>query len=346
MVAFDRQLKLGVGLPDGFVMRPTQMSDLDDVVELFNICSLDQIGKVEFQINDVGNEWQLPTFDLESSTRVVITPNGQIVGYIEIWDNRDPAVRVWAWGRVHPAYEGQGIGSALMRWGEERARLALDRTPEEARVVLQAGALSTHGPSSELLKSFEMEPIRHFFRMQIELNGHLPLPQWPEGIRLELYRHPQQAEVVYSAFREIFRDHWGHIEEPYENGLQNWSHYRFNDEGFDPDCWFLAMDGDEIAGFSICRPYSYEDPKEGYVATLGVARAWRRRGLGLALLHHSFRVFSEAGQERAALHVDAGSLTGATRLYEKAGMHVQRQMITYEKELRPGIDLMTQALED
>jgi hypothetical protein len=32
---------------------------------------------------------------------------------------------------------------------------------------------------------------------------------------------------------------------------------------------------------------------------------------------------------------------GATRLYEKAGMSVQRQYVTYEKELRPGVDLST-----
>jgi mycothiol synthase len=44
--------------------------------------------------------------------------------------------------------------------------------------------------------------------------------------------------------------------------------------------------------------------------------------------------------------VDAQSLTGATRLYEKAGMYVQRQYATYEKELRPGEDLSTQSVED
>jgi len=40
--------------------------------------------------------------------------------------------------------------------------------------------------------------------------------------------------------------------------------------------------------------------------------------------------------------VDAASLTNATRLYEKAGMHVTRQYDTYEKELRPGKSLATE----
>ena len=38
------------------------------------------------------------------------------------------------------------------------------------------------------------------------------------------------------------------------------------------------------------------------------------------------------------------NLTGATRLYERAGMHVARTYISYEKELRAGIELSTQAI--
>lgn len=42
--------------------------------------------------------------------------------------------------------------------------------------------------------------------------------------------------------------------------------------------------------------------------------------------------------------VDGQSLTGATRLYEKAGMHPVYKETLYEKELRPGVELATQAL--
>jgi hypothetical protein len=44
--------------------------------------------------------------------------------------------------------------------------------------------------------------------------------------------------------------------------------------------------------------------------------------------------------------VDASSLTGAVRLYERAGMHVARQYDRYEKELRSGKELMTTELSD
>jgi hypothetical protein len=44
--------------------------------------------------------------------------------------------------------------------------------------------------------------------------------------------------------------------------------------------------------------------------------------------------------------VDASSLTGATRVYERVGMRPIRQFVTFERELRPGKELGTQAIED
>ena len=62
-------------------------------------------------------------------------------------------------------------------------------------------------------------------------------------------------------------------------------------------------------------------------------RPWRRRGLGLALLLRSFGQFYERGQRRVALSVDSDNPSGATRLYERAGMRVEREEVLYEKEL-------------
>ena len=58
------------------------------------------------------------------------------------------------------------------------------------------------------------------------------------------------------------------------------------------------------------------------------------RGLGLALLRESFRRFRETGETVVALGVDADNPTGATRLYERAGMRVLWQADVWEKELR------------
>jgi ribosomal protein S18 acetylase RimI-like enzyme len=77
-----------------------------------------------------------------------------------------------------------------------------------------------------------------------------------------------------------------------------------------------------------------------------VRRPWRGKGLGLALLRHSFVEFHRLGRKHAALHADAENITGALRLYTNAGMRIERQTDLFEKELRPGRELATRTLED
>src|SRR4029079_12656768 len=109
---------------------------------------------------------------------------------------------------------------------------------------------------------------------------------------------------------------------------------RFDDPEFDPTLWPIALDrlSGEVAGFSLNR-YRMGI---GWIRTLGVRRRWRKRGLGEALLLHSFDEFYKRGTKTIGLGVDAQSPTGATRLYQRAGMHVAAEYVIYEKELRLG----------
>jgi len=77
----------------------------------------------------------------------------------------------------------------------------------------------------------------------------------------------------------------------------------------------------------------------GWVGTLGVRKPWRKSGLGLALLQHTFGEFYRRGMKTVGLGVDASNKTGATHLYQRAGMHIVSEFITFEKEIRPGRDL-------
>jgi ribosomal protein S18 acetylase RimI-like enzyme len=99
------------------------------------------------------------------------------------------------------------------------------------------------------------------------------------------------------------------------------------------------MDGTEIAGAALCRRKSWEREDTGWVRSLFVRKNWRRRGIALALLHHSFQELKVRGKDKAGLGVDARNLTGATKLYKKAGMHIRRQYDHYEIEIRPGVEL-------
>jgi GNAT superfamily N-acetyltransferase len=189
-----------------------------------------------------------------------------------------------------------------------------------------------------------MEPSRYSRMMVINLQEAPQSPEWPAGISIRSYNHPQDAESIFRLEDEVFKDHWGYVEEPFESAFQRWMHHATDREQFDPSLWTVATKGTEIVGIVRGRPEAEEDPNMGWVSVLGVRRPWRGRGLGLALLLYSFGEFYRRGKTRAGLGVDAESLTGATRLYEKAGMRVSREYVTYLLELRPGVELGTEYL--
>jgi GNAT superfamily N-acetyltransferase len=140
----------------------------------------------------------------------------------------------------------------------------------------------------------------------------------------------EDLRPFYETAEEAMADAWGHVPRSYEEWRE-----RRTQSAFDPRLWFLALDGEVPAGGVMC---SISDGI-GWIDTLMVRRPWRRRGLGFALLTHAFRELYGRGMRRQVLTVDAESPTGATRLYERAGMHIGQQYATYSKELRAGIEL-------
>ena len=328
-----------LGLPEGYTSRPPTLDDVPAAVDLFNRCSLEMIGSKAAKVRTTQNEWVTPGLNPETDQRLVFSPDGELAGYIELWAIHDIPVYPFIFGRVNPDHTDLGIGTALLTWAEERARQVFEKVPADARVAMRAHN-PDHQPSDELLSGFGMELIRHSFQMEIELTEALPVPVWPDGIRVRTYR-PEDIEAVYRADEEAFEDHFGYIPQDFETGFERFKHFLLNDKNFDPELWFLAMDGDEIAGFSLCSKTSRDNEDIGWVRSLGVRRPWRKRGLGLALLQHSFGVFYQRGKAGVGLGVDAENMTGALNLYKKAGMHVHRQYNLYEKELRPGKDLST-----
>ncbi len=329
-------------LPKNFTTRPATINDLEAVVALCNACSIKEIGKSLVEENELRTGWNMPTLNIETDTRVVLAPGGELAGYVDVWDCT-PHVRVWASAYVHPEYEGRLIGTYLRRWVDQRARQSVAKAPADARVISRSSTYDTNVAAQTLLRQQGYQTVRHFFDMVIELDSAPPEPVVPEGIVIRPFVRERQTRALAMASREAFKDHWGFIERPIEEDLAEWETW-MDDPTVDESLWFLAMDGDEIAGFSLCLGVVAEGPEVGHVAELAVRRPWRRRGLALALLRHSFGELYRRGKSVVTLGVDGQSLTGATRLYERAGMRVRNRSICYEKELRPGKDLTTQSV--
>ena len=332
-------------IPEGFTVRGATLDDVDTALKLFNRWSQSMIH--EDEITDavaLRTEWASPGFNPAKDIHLVFAPDGEMIGYVEVWTTAQPPVHPWIWARVDPRYAGLGIGTYLLTWGEERASEALNKVPADLRVAPQVGTYQRDEVSKKLFSDRGYQRIRSFYTMRINFDTPPAEPEWPAGITMRLYNPETDLEAVYRVVDESFGDHYGHVDVPFEEGLKRFKHFMTDYEGFDPTLWFLAMEGDEIAGVCLCREHGYDNPDVAYVNTLGVLRTWRKRGVGLALLRHSFAEFYRRGKRMAGLGVDAESLTGALRLYEQAGMHIHQAFERFEKETRPGKEISVQSL--
>ncbi len=311
-----------------FTLRAVQWSDLNAVAQLiYDVCEADGDTTVAVTPGELENEWKTEGFDLQRDAFLVQAQDGRVVGYEEFVNIKDHS-HLNADGYVHPKFMGLGIGTALLRKVEARAHEEIPLAASDLRVFLRVTTDSKDKAGKSMFANEGFSIIRHQWRMEIKLNEVPPAPVFPDGIELRPFVREEHALAVWEADNEAFRDHWGSHDVTFEE----WWHRKFGKPDFDPTLWMIAWDGDQIAGFSQNR-YRMGI---GWIGTLGVRRAWRKRGLGLALLTHSFREFHSRGTTTVGLGVDASNPTGATRLYQEAGMYVASEFVTFEKELRPG----------
>ncbi len=332
-------------LPAGYTARPGQLSDYMLAFNLVNAYAQHLNGRDD--LNDpelIHNDWQNKGFNPETDIKAVFAPDGTLVGMAECWTISQPPVHPWNWVCVHPEHMGLGIWEYLLTWCENRSRAVLDQVEPDLRVAPRTGIEHHNQAGIQVIQDLGWTHCRSYYRMETDLDSAPEVPDLPDGILIRRYDPATETEAVYRCFVDSFRDHFGFVEQPFENGFEEFKHNLVGDPGYDPDYWFIAVDGSEIAGICLCRPIDAEDAESGWVNELGVRREWRKKGLGYALLKYAFAAFYARGQKRAGLGVDASSLTGALRLYERAGMHPARQFDQFEKEFRAGKELATQSL--
>jgi mycothiol synthase len=257
--------------------------------------------------------------EVAANYRIAIA-DGRVIGWTSVWSPKGESSRAFL--NVRAAPRELELYRLLLDWVEERTgEIGDGRT-----IRAQAGAEQDEDVLQDELRRRGYEFARHFFEMEVDLADEPEQPAWPDGVAVRTFS-PEDARAAYDANMEAFEDHW----DAFSVTFDEWSEYFLGSTTFDPELWFLVEDGGELAGFSFCS--KDRKPGTGWVHSLGVRRPWRQRGLGTALLLHSFRELRRRGRQKAALMVDSENLTGAVRLYERAGMHVARRFEHYVKEL-------------
>lgn len=295
--------------------------DLDAVLELMRAADTAVAGDSDWTASELRSTWD--ELDLARDAWV-FELEGRVAGYADFGAEGG---RLKADGYVHPDVRGRGIGTEIVRRTEERARTEEPNVPAGERVYLQNATLDQDDGTVRFYRDRGYEPVRGFRGMVIELE-EAPESAAVPGIEIRAYRHPEEGRAFHAAHQESFADHWEHRPTPWEE----WQHKRDGRETFDPTLWWAATDGGEIAG--VLFGEQRHDPDQGWIDVLGVRPAYRRRGIAEALLKTAFAELFRRGERRVGLGVDAESPTGATHVYERAGMRTLWHAIVYEKELR------------
>jgi GNAT superfamily N-acetyltransferase len=305
-------------LETGYVLRHPTPTDAPRVHALVTGVEMAEFGEPgDRSLEDLLAFWR--RLDLARDTWIVVAPDGDLAGYSFVQRRQIARHEVEVY--VHPTHEGCGIGTTLVHQAEAGAREAVSLAPPGTEVFVTNWINARNRPAVDLLEREGYLPVRYFWRMGMALQP-APPPSWPTGMTVRSAADIADLQPFYEIVEEGMADHWDHLPIPFDQWIE-----RRCGPGFDDRLWFLAMANEGPAGAVLCR----SSADAGWVDFLVVRRAYRQQGLGSALLAFAFDQLAQRGHPRGRLVVDAHSLTGATRLYERAGMQVEQEYAAYRK---------------
>lgn len=307
-----------------YTIRPATPDDIQAVVHVQRTARTHDFGSTTYTESNLQASWQADGFDLGADTWVAVDDGGEVDAYAEIPGSSDN--EFWVDLQVLPEHRDKGIEAAILPLVEDRL-LSRDPSSVEKPNILfgRAGDVNRSAQAAFIEAGYDLNIS--FQIMQVELTKPPPAPDWPKGVTVRTFRVGEDDQPAYFADEESAEDKGYHSPLTFEGWAARMGR---NKPDFDPSLWFLAWDGEEVA--AVCLNYRDAD-NIGWIDHLGVRRAWRKKGLGMALLRHSFAEFYSRGITTIKLIVDSHSLTNAPRLYEQAGMQVQMKYHIYRKSL-------------
>jgi mycothiol synthase len=295
---------------EGLTTAPLTPGDVADVTRVYRESEIDADGQALFTEEDFVAACKRPSMDLERHS-VGVRDGKQIVGAGLLYGERDAFVAVL------PSHRGRGIGSWLLRWTQDACRAAgRERT-------CQTVSDNAHAARA-LLEADGYERRWEDWIFDIELDAEPEPPVLPAGYAIRELVRGRDDRAAYRVIEEAFGE-WPDAE---QGTFEDWEAETFERPGFAPEQLATVVREGIVVGVASL----IQDGDGIWVAQLAVDREHRGRGLGRALLVHSFATAWRAGLRNVGLATD--SRTGARRLYEHVGMRVTRTSWEYAKPLR------------
>jgi mycothiol synthase len=330
--------------PPEFTLRPYAPRDAPTVVELINAAASRTMGVRRATIDGAGN-LRLSRYVPSGSEKVVAVNAQNIpIGYAYLAPS-EQYVLYELGGAVHPSDWGRGVGTRLVEWAGQRAAELAGRAPQGVKAVLQTNVFAAEQQAIRLLERQGFAQVREWVHMVIDLDAAPQPPLLLGTCSIRLMDLDNDWERVGPVLDAAFADHWGAIALPpgstqADPGDQDAASQEATpvDSSYSnaPGVCFIALDGETVVGGILCNAKLVERDDTGRIGSLFVLPAYRRQGVGRALMLAAFQAFWQRGIGRVILDTDAHSFTAAPRFYAHLGMRPYRQEWLYEKEVRPG----------
>jgi mycothiol synthase len=290
------------------------MTDTRQVLDLIDRCEIAEYGTTDSNLTELIHNWE--QINLSRDAWLVSNPDDVLVGYAAVFPHGD-GLRYDFF--ADPEWPDASLDRALVTQCEARGGTIAAERETSLDVTIYIAAVNERNRSVLETASFKL--VRHHYQMRIKLAGELQEPVWPDGVSVRKAVPGEDDKAIHRLIVAAFS--WPDRE---PESLDAWQESMMRSDIFNPELWFLAVADDKIIGASL----SYSYPEEGWVRQLAVDQSWQRRGIGAALLQHTFLAYKELGHDNVGLGVRAENDT-AVRFYERVGMYRARQYDEYRK---------------
>jgi ribosomal protein S18 acetylase RimI-like enzyme len=250
-------------------------------------------------------------------TRIWERRTGELAAISTIWDGMALLFC------IHPQELSESLAVAILAWGVDRARTLARRHGERATLLVPI-----HDDDRQTTALLE----RHEFvgeewvmlRMTRSLALPIPAPHLPEGFSLHAVRDAREFAAATALYRDVFVSGSSIVRD-------RLALMRESDHIEAADLVLEAPD-DTFAAFCLCTAgtpgISHTNHQEGWIDLIGTRLAYRRLGLGRAMLLAGLQQLKNFGADRALLGTASWNVA-AQQLFAATEFQLMHQIRWY-----------------
>ena len=251
-----------------------------------------------------------------------------VIGYSRIinWPEGDGTQVYLTLGWVLPEWRGKGIGAAMLHWIEDRIR-RLAAASSHKKCEFAANASSTEKEATALLLYEGYRAGYTVLEMGLDISLPARVHPLPAGIEVRPVL-PEHTPLIAASVREAYQNEYegGRFNDEFNFDIAAYV-TQLSDPKHDPALWQVAWEGEQIAG----QVLSVIENGRDQVFEVSIRPAWRRRGLGRALVSRAVDNLRGRGLDAIRLHTNSEFRTRAKDLYTSVGFRVLIEFPRYRK---------------